>query len=47
MEEEELSTPLLPPSFDLSMVGELDLDPSPVRIFTAGALSVGGEPSEP
>lgn len=43
----ELSTPLLPPSFDLSKVGEFDLEPSPVRIFIAGALSVGGEPSDP
>lgn len=47
MVAEELSTPLLPPSFDLSKVGEFDLEPSPVRFFIAGALSVGGEPSDP
>ena len=32
---------------DRSMVGELDLDPSPDKALTTGDLSRGGEPSDP
>jgi len=48
VDDEELSVIFLPLiRLVLSRVGELDLDPSPDRTRTTGALSAGGEPSEP